>query len=84
MSELLAEAGVAVVDSSISDRRFYGAVVQRETGEFLLAMPAGRSELEHDTVARRLLAQVFDVDLPMRSASSITSEIRSPALREMT
>jgi hypothetical protein len=64
LPDLLAGTGAEVIDSSIEDRGFFGAVVQRKTGEIALAMPTGRSELEHDTVARYLLAQVFDVDLP--------------------
>ncbi|MGW8679612.1 hypothetical protein ACWGNN_00835 [Streptomyces sp. NPDC055817] len=84
LSELLAEAGVEVIDSPIGDRRFFGAVVQRETGELVLAMPAGRDDLEHDTVARYLLAQVFDVGLPKLSAPFTTSEFCSVASREMS
>jgi len=61
---LLAEAGVEIFDSSITDRAFFGAVVQRKSGETVLRMPTGRSELEHDTMARYLIAQAFDVDLP--------------------
>ncbi|MEU0818904.1 hypothetical protein [Streptomyces mirabilis] len=84
LPQLLNEASVILVDSSITDRGFFGAVVQRKGGELLLAMPAGRSELEHDTVARYLLAQVFDVDLPQLPAPFVTSEISSPAPREQT
>ncbi|MFD9276872.1 hypothetical protein ACFWD7_06215 [Streptomyces mirabilis] len=82
LPQLLADLDVLLVDSSITDRGFFGAVVQRKTGELLLAMPAGRSELEHDTVARYLLAQVFDVDLPKLSAPFVTTGICSPATRE--
>ncbi|WP_392971100.1 hypothetical protein [Streptomyces sp. LN245] len=64
LPRLLARTNVAVVDSSISDRKFFGAVVERKSGQLLLAMPAGRSEQEHDTVARYLLAKAFAVDLP--------------------
>lgn len=64
LHDLLAEAGVEVLASSITDRGFFGAVVQRKDGRMLLAMPDGRSEFEHDTVARYLLAQAFDLDLP--------------------
>jgi hypothetical protein len=64
LDDLLTETGVEIFDSSISDRAFFGAVVQRKSGETYLAMPAGRSELEHDTMARYLIAQAFDVDLP--------------------
>ncbi|MGW1160395.1 hypothetical protein ACWD48_19685 [Streptomyces sp. NPDC002519] len=73
--DLLAETGVEIVDTSITDRDFFGAVVQHASGQLLLAMPAGRSELEHDTVARYLLAQVFDVDLPKLPAPFATTKL---------
>lgn len=75
LNDLLAEAGVEIFDSSITDRSFFGAVVQRKSGETYLAMPAGRSELEHDTMARYLIAQAFDVDLPELPQPFVTSEI---------
>jgi len=73
LPQLLDDLRVGLVDSSIPDRDFFGAVVQRKSGELLLAMPTGRSELEHDTVARYLLAQVFDVDLPKLPAPFVTT-----------
>lgn len=75
LDDLLATAGVEIFDSSIADRSFFGAVVQRKSGETFLAMPAGRSELEHDTMARYLIAQAFDVDLPDLPPPFITTEI---------
>jgi hypothetical protein len=75
LADLLAELGIDVLDSSIRDREFLGAVVQRRTGEVALALPAGRSELEHDTMARYLLAQVFDVDLPQLPEPCVTTRI---------
>ncbi|GGV91796.1 hypothetical protein [Streptomyces massasporeus] len=75
LTQLLAETGVELVDSSIADREFFGAVVQRKNGDVLLAMPTGRSELEHDTVARYLLAQIFDVDVPKLPAPIVTTEV---------
>jgi hypothetical protein len=75
LPDLLIETGVELFESSITDRGFFGAVVQRKSGEIVLSMPAGRSELEHDTVARYLLAQVFDVDLPKLSAPFATITI---------
>jgi hypothetical protein len=73
LPDLLAETGVELFDSSIADAEFFGAVVQHKSGDIVLAMPAGRSELEHDTVARYLLAQVFDVDLPKLPAPFVTA-----------
>ncbi|MCX4232062.1 hypothetical protein [Streptomyces ortus] len=64
LPDLLGGWGVELFDSSIADATFFGAVIERKTGEIVLAMPTGRSEREHDTMARYLLAQVFDVDLP--------------------
>ena len=72
---LLAETGVEIVDSSITDREFFGAVVQRKSGETYLAMPIGRSEREHDTIARYLIAQAFHVDLPQLAEPFETTEI---------
>ena len=75
LNQLLADLNVDLYDSTIDDRSFFGAVVQRKGGQLALAMPAGRSELEHDTVARYLLAQVFDVDLPQLPEPFVTTEI---------
>ncbi|MEH0552553.1 hypothetical protein [Streptomyces sp. B21-101] len=75
LDDLLITAGVEIFDSSIDDRSFFGAVVQRKSGETYLAMPSGRSELEHDTMARYLIAQAFDVDLPELPPPFVTSEI---------
>jgi hypothetical protein len=61
---VLDRANVEVLDSSISDCSFFGAVMERKGGQLLLAMPTGRSKREHDTVARYLLAKAFAVDLP--------------------
>lgn len=73
LSDLLADAGAEIVDSSITDRGFFGAVVQRKSGETYLSMPMGRSDLERDTVARYLIAQIFDVDLPRLPEPFVTT-----------
>lgn len=70
---LINELGVTLIDSEITDADFYGAVVQRKTGELLLTMPRDRSWLEHDTVARYLLAQAFGVNVPSMPAPLVTS-----------
>lgn len=75
LGDLLTEAGVEIIDSSIADAGFFGAVVQRKTGETYLAMPTGRSELEHDTVARYLIAQAFEVDLPQLPPPFVTTTV---------
>ncbi|MDQ0776374.1 hypothetical protein QF026_004840 [Streptomyces aurantiacus] len=75
---LINELGVTLTDSSIIDREFCGAVIiQRKTGELRLTMPTGRSELEHDTVARYLLAQALGVPAPDLPTPFVT--LRIPA-----
>lgn len=59
---LLAECDAELVDPGIPDSEFFGAVVRRQDGHILLAMPAGRPEWEHDTVARGLLGNILGVD----------------------
>lgn len=75
LPQLLAELTVEIVASTITDVGFFGAVVQRKTGELYLSMPLGRSELEHDTIARYLIAQALDVGLPYLPEPFATSEI---------
>jgi hypothetical protein len=73
--DLLAELDVEIVASSITDAGFFGAVVQHRSGELYLSMPSGRSELEHDTVARYLIAQAFDVGLPQLPEPFTTTQM---------
>jgi hypothetical protein len=63
LPQLLAELDVILHDSSITDRSFVGAVVQRRDGQLVLAMPPGRPDWERDAVARALLAEALGVDL---------------------
>ncbi|WP_157855025.1 hypothetical protein [Streptomyces exfoliatus] len=72
---LINELGVTLLDTDIDDASFFGAVVQRKTGELLLTLPAGRSELEHDTMARYLLAQALGLDVAPMPAPIVTTEI---------
>lgn len=63
LPELLVEAGAQLVDSSIPDEKFLGAVVQRGDGSLLLSMPAGRDSVERSVIARGLIANALGVDL---------------------
>lgn len=72
---LINELGVTLIDTSIDDAGFFGAVVQAKTGELILSMPSGRSELEHDTVARYLLAQALGVPVPDMPAPIVTTRV---------
>ena len=60
---LVADADVRFIESSITDRDFYGAAVVRPNGQHVLLMPPNRTELEHDTIARYLLGQVLGLDV---------------------
>lgn len=64
LPRLLAELSVALVDSSISDPTFFGALVERRDGTRVLSMPTGRSAFERDTAARMLLAEGLSLDSP--------------------
>jgi hypothetical protein len=64
LPQLLAEHRVELVDSSITDATFFGALVERRDGSLLLSMPVGRSAFERDTAARMLLAEGLGLDAP--------------------
>lgn len=73
LPQLLTATGVEMAESSITDREFFGAVVERKNGELVLTMPTGRSELEHDTVARYLIAQALDITVPAMPVPLVTT-----------
>ncbi|WP_328632031.1 hypothetical protein [Streptomyces sp. NBC_00356] len=64
LPRLLAEYGVELVDSSITDATFFGYYLERKDGHRILAMPRGRSDFEHDTAARMLLADGLGLPSP--------------------
>jgi hypothetical protein len=64
LPQLLAEYGVDLYDSSITDRGFLGAFVEDRDGRRALSMPRGRSEFERDTAARMLLAEGLGLEAP--------------------
>jgi hypothetical protein len=64
LPRLLADLGVTLVDSGITDPGFFGAFVEPREGGRFLSMPPGRPEFERDTVARMLLAEAFDLAAP--------------------
>jgi hypothetical protein len=63
LPQLLADLDVELVESSITDPGFIGAVVQRRDGSLVLSMPPGRPRLERDSVARAMLGQAIGVPL---------------------
>lgn len=62
LPDLLAAHDVELVDSSITDAGFFGALVERRDGSRVLSMPVGRSAFERDTAARMLLGEALGVD----------------------
>jgi len=64
LGELLAKFGVELIDSTITDRGFFGAYVEHRDGSRVLSMPPGRSAFERDTAARMLLAEGLSLDAP--------------------
>ncbi|GAA4824017.1 hypothetical protein [Streptomyces ziwulingensis] len=64
LPRLLAEFGVELHDSSVTDSGFFGAFVERRDGARVLAMPTGRTAFERDTMARMLLAEALGLEAP--------------------
>lgn len=64
LPQLLTQLGVEIVESSITDRTFFGAFVELRDGGRLLSMPSGRSAFERDTAARMLLTEGLGLDAP--------------------
>ena len=64
LPDLLNAFDIALVDSSITDAGFFGALVERRDGSRILSMPTGRSAFERDTAARMLLAEGLGLDAP--------------------
>ncbi|MGV9888359.1 hypothetical protein [Streptomyces sp. NPDC003395] len=64
LPQLLAELGVELTDSKITDPTFFGALVERRDGTRVLSMPPGRSAFERDTAARMILAEGLGLAAP--------------------
>ena len=60
LPELLAAHDIELVESSITDPGFLGALVVRRDGQRVLAMPAGRSARERDAAAHLILAEALE------------------------
>lgn len=63
LAELIAEADVKLVESSITDENFCGAVIVRDGKPAALWMPPGRSEIENNVLARFLIGKALCMDL---------------------
>lgn len=59
LPRLLTEHNAQIVEiTSVDDYRFFGQLFQKRNGDVLLAMPAGRDDLERDCTVRMLLAHL--------------------------
>lgn len=74
LADLLSTFGVELIDSSITDAGFFGALVERRDGSRVLSMPIGRSAFERDTAARMLLAEGLGLDAPPVPAPLVTTD----------
>jgi hypothetical protein len=63
LAELIAEADVELVVSSITDETFFGAFVARKGQRTFLMMRAGLSDIENDVITRYLIGQSLHMDL---------------------
>ncbi|MGW0632428.1 hypothetical protein [Streptomyces sp. NPDC002758] len=61
LEQLVEELHITLDVSSITDPTFTGYVIASRD-RVVVSMPAGRTELEHDCIARYLIASAFDVD----------------------
>jgi hypothetical protein len=75
LPQLLAEFGVELVDSTITDRTYFGAFVEHRDGSRVLSMPPGRPEFERDTAARMLLAEGLGLQAPPVPAPLAVSRV---------
>lgn len=63
LPQLLAELGVELMESSITDPRFTGTAI-RDGALTVLALPPDRAESERDMIVRQLLGTVYRVPMP--------------------
>lgn len=61
LAQLIEELGITYKDAPITDPGFTGYAWVDSRG-VILAMPADRSEVEHDCMARYLIGRAFDVE----------------------
>ena len=75
LPQLLAEFGVELVDSTITDRTYFGAFVEHRDGSRVLSLPPGRPAFERDTAARMLLAEGLGLQAPPVPAPLTVSRV---------
>lgn len=63
LQQLVEELHVELKESCITDPGFTGYLWSDNRG-IVVALPPGRSELEHDCMARFLIGRAFHVDMP--------------------
>lgn len=73
LRDLLAESGVRIVDTSITDENFFGAVMRHGSGPIGIVLPAGRSAVERDTTIRYLIGKILADEPVARTARGSAS-----------
>ncbi|NUL03569.1 hypothetical protein HRW07_10045 [Streptomyces lunaelactis] len=63
LAELIAEANVQLIKSSITDEKFFGAAIARKDKRTVVMLRAGLSDFEHDVIVRYLIGQSLHMDL---------------------
>lgn len=63
LDQVLTDLNAQIVDIDIPEPCYFGACVTRKDGRRFLAMPTDRSVVEHDTIARYLLAESIGLDV---------------------
>ncbi|MFB9438059.1 hypothetical protein [Streptomyces showdoensis] len=69
LPELLAEADAKIVESSIDDSDYYGAIVKPPVGPAIVCIPESRSAAERSVMARLLVGRLLGAPmLPLPSS----------------
>ncbi|MGW4603701.1 hypothetical protein ACWENS_10570 [Streptomyces sp. NPDC004532] len=75
LPQLLAEFGVDLITSSITDPTFTGGTYVRDDGTILFAMRAGQPDAEWEMLARAMLGRVLRVPMPDLPAPYMLTEM---------
>lgn len=63
LADLIAEADVELIKSSITDENFFGAAIARKDKPIVVMLRTGLSDFEHDVIVRYLIGQSLRMDL---------------------
>lgn len=76
LDQLIAHQDLQVVDiTSLDDDRFFGQVFVKNSGDIILAMPAGRDTVERDVAIRMLVAHLHGLQYDQWPAHMQTTSV---------